>query len=578
MKVYSVILSVLLSVLFSTAKADGVFIGYADGVIGSTLMGINASNATISEATFITPGQLSLLEKYQITAINAGIPVDATDLPDSLTVWVREGRGTANITSGKGVTKNGWNLIRLDSAINIKDYVEKGIWIGFSFKQASKKNIIAFADNPNKYTNCGWMGRNNTWYDKSSDKGILPIEAYVEGADLPQHNLTIVEAVATPDIVKLGEDINFMVSVRNNANVTAQKPIIKYNIGDGAITGSYTIDQDIVYRQKANITFAVPSTAITEERILTAKLSLEWADGSVDEYLADNEASVTINLLEKVFYSTMLVEEATGAWCGWCVRGIVGLRSMREKYPERFIGIGVHNGDDYVVSAYNSWMSGQIKGYPSALINRDGEVYDPNFNEMETALKALSLVSEGSISVNATLKNGKITFNSTTSFCKNISDKAYKVAYVVVEDKLPITQTNYYSGGAYGEMGGFETMGKSANVNIDDVARGVYPSAAGTKIDIPAEIVKYAEYTHSLEATMPTYANLANVFVVAILLDGTTGQVVNAAKGELTVDTDIQQVIGQKAEAVQYYNLLGQPVAAPQRGIMIVGNKKVILR
>jgi len=578
MKVYSVILSVLLSVLFSTAKADGVFIGYADGVIGSTLMGISASNATISEATFITPGQLSLLEKYQITAINAGIPVDATDLPDSLTVWVREGRGTANIASGKGVTKNGWNLIRLDSAINIKDYVEKGIWIGFSFKQASKKNIIAFADNPNKYTNCGWMGRNNTWYDKSSDKGILPIEAYVEGADLPQHNLTIVEAVATPDIVKLGEDIKFKVSVRNNANVTAQKPIIKYNIGDGAITGSYTIDQDIVYRQKATITFAVPSTAITEDRVLTAKLSLEWADGAVDEYLADNEASVTINLLEKVFYSTMLVEEATGAWCGWCVRGIVGLRSMREKYPERFIGIGVHNGDDYVVSAYNSWMSGQIKGYPSALINRNGEVYDPNFNEMETALKALSQVSEGGISVNATLKNGKITFNSTTSFCKNISDKAYKVAYVVVEDKLPITQTNYYSGGAYGEMGGFETMGKSANVNIDDVARGVYPSAAGTKIDIPAEIVKYAEYTHSLEATMPTYANLANVFVVAILLDGTTGQVVNAAKGELTVDTDIQQVIGQKAEAVQYYNLLGQPVAAPQRGIMIVGNKKVILK
>ena len=39
-----------------------------------------------------------------------------------------------------------------------------------------------------------------------------------------------------------------------------------------------------------------------------------------------------------------VVEEGTGTWCGWCVRGIVALEYMRENYPDKFIGIGVHYG------------------------------------------------------------------------------------------------------------------------------------------------------------------------------------------------------------------------------------------
>lgn len=569
------IVSLMLAFFISTVQADGLYVGFCNGQIGASGEGISGSHLTISEATFLKPSDLASYSKQSITAINAGLVQKAASYPDSLTVWVRASRDGENLASGKASAVGGWNFVSLDKSIALDKYASTGLWIGFSFAQTTKKNVIAFLPNPNGLTDCGWLAKNDTWTDRSATKGILPIEAWVEGEGLPTHNLSILNAQASPEVVKLGNDITFKVRVRNNASSVAENAVLKVSLADGAITGETKV-KNLKYREETTVSLVVPSAAITEECEMTAKFSLSWGDGSVDDYPADNEAEALVTFSKNVFLRNMLVEEATGAWCGFCVRGIVGMRTMRERYPDRFIGIGVHNGDAYVVSAYDSWIGGQISGYPSCVINRNGKVYDPSTEELEAYYKSMDEMAEGGIEVSGLLTNGNLTLNSSVAFGRNMTDRSFNVVYVVVEDQLPITQSNYFSGGGYGPMDGFENQASKVKLDIDDVARGVYPAPGGAAITLPAEIIKNECYNHTLEVKMPTVENMANTFLVAILLDGKTGQVVNAAKGQISDSNSIFEVKSNAHSSVGSYNLMGQPVSASQKGLIIQGGKKMI--
>lgn len=75
---------------------------------------------------------------------------------------------------------------------------------------------------------------------------------------------------------------------------------------------------------------------------------------------------------------------------------------------------------------------------------------------------------------------------------------------------------------------------------------------------------------------MPTVENMANTFLVAILIDGKTGQVVNAAKGQISDSNSIFEVKSNAHSSAGSYNLLGQPASASQKGLIIQGGKKMI--
>lgn len=569
------IVSLMLAFFISTVQADGLYVGFCNGQIGASGEGISGSHLTISEATFLKPSDLASYSKQSITAINAGLVQKAASYPDSLTVWVRASRDGENLASGKASAVGGWNFVSLDKSIALDKYASTGLWIGFSFAQTTKKNVIAFLPNPNGLTDCGWLAKNDTWTDRSATKGILPIEAWVEGEGLPIHNLSILSAVASPDMVKLGGNATFKVKVRNNASAVAENALLKVSFADGAVTAETKVST-LKYREETIVSMTVPSAVITEECEQVAKFSLSWADGLADDYPADNEAETHLFFFKEVYNKVMLVEEATGSWCGWCVRGIVGLKTMRERHPDRFIGIGVHNGDVYTVSNYDSWMGSKVTGYPSCIINRNGKVYDPNAEDLENYFGNMEEIAEGGIEVSGIIDNGNLTLTSSVAFGKNLSDRAFNVVYVVVEDQLPITQSNYFAGGGYGAMDGFENLGSKVKLDIDDVARGVYPAPGGAAIALPAEIVRMEHYSHTLEVKMPTISNLANTFLVAILLDGKTGQVVNAAKGQISDSNSIFEVKSNAHSSVGSYNLMGQPVSASQKGLIIQGGKKMI--
>lgn len=68
----------------------------------------------------------------------------------------------------------------------------------------------------------------------------------------------------------------------------------------------------------------------------------------------------------------VVLEDHTGAWCGWCPRGMETLEHLEDEFGDMIIGVGVHNGDNMAVASYQGPLAQQIglTGYPNGSVNR----------------------------------------------------------------------------------------------------------------------------------------------------------------------------------------------------------------
>ncbi len=560
---------------FNALNAEGqMFVGYCDGQIATssngTVTGQTGSNATIGELIRIPGSMIAPFKGLQLTGVRAGLP-EASSYPETLTGWIAFSKDGDRITTGTlSAPSNGWNFIPLASAYTITGEEEE-LWIGFEFVQSKKLNVISFVGETNP--DACWIRKNDNYTDFSSrNLGSLSVEGAIEGDNLPQHNLSIVSASTLYTMTQVGNPIKMKLRIVNSALVSAERPVLDFSI-NGNVVYSYTYPGTLNYRDKADLQVEVPTETLTEEGDVKVDIHLKWADGTEDEFEADNNFSVTTTLSEKVFLRVMVTEEATGAWCGYCVRGLVGMAYMRENYPETFIGIGVHNGDEYVVSSYDYWMGHDtgITGYPSAVVNRT-RIIDPNSADMESYLKNMYPFCETSLNLAARLVDeSTVKFEVALESLVNNDNAQFDMAFVLLEDKLPINQSNYYSGGGLGPMGGFENLPSHCDIEIDDVARAIYPSVKGSSDFVPSKLVRGEVYNIEYEAQLPAVANGDNVWAAVLLLNHASGEIVQAAKvASIQGLTGIQQVRSEAATGIeQTFDLQGRPVSEGNTGLII---------
>lgn len=581
-KFYSFILLALLAFCACTMQAQNkIFVGYCDNNIATDktgrITGISGADADIDLAICLPQQVLLAYAGCKITGVNYGLPVGATQ-PASFTAWVRTNKDGANVCEGsKSGLKSGWNVISTSKAYTITGD-EKEIWVGVSYHQAEKLNCVSLAGPTN--ANGAWTRKNaGKWSDYSNlGYGSLSIEAIVEGSTVPTHNLSIYNVKSKNQLNKIGDPFTVSGTIKNLATETAKKPFIRYSI-NGKELGSYTIPADIAYRDTLNFSFPIATTDITEDGAADVALELCWADGIEDQAPNDNVAHINIDLTWELYYRKMVVEEGTGAWCGWCVYGIVALREMKQAHPDDFIGIAIHSGDQYEVAGYTNWINKQLpSGFPGCVINRGGKEELPRMPELEYKYQAMPNVADAGIELVASAEDGKITFETRTRFYRDITNTDYRMVFVVVENKLPIRQTNYYAGGARGPMGGFEELESPCTIEVDDVARGIYPSYDGVKGGFPADVKKGTTYYYRVRTDLPAYKKKENLEVVAMLLDGKTGEVVQGAKVEdiygLNAEwpNGISNVSVNDSDNQNAYDLSGRVINTPKRGQLFIQN------
>jgi len=236
----------------------------------------------------------------------------------------------------------------------------------------------------------------------------------------------------------------------------------------------------------------------------------------------------------------IVMEEATGTWCGWCVRGIETLKRVSKDYPNNFIGIAIHNGDE-MASAENYYLSnvGTVKGYPGCFINRrTQETESVGYYSAKAAVAELKDAADAKIEASAYYADASqtsVSVKTKTTFGFDNNAANYKIAYVVLEDKVgPYDQRNYYSGESYDEndyMYEWTKLDPVVSIKFDDVARGIYPSVYGQNGSVPSSVKRGVANEYEYIVTLPgSISNKKNISIVTLLINSNSGEIVNADK------------------------------------------------
>jgi hypothetical protein len=322
------------------------------------------------------------------------------------------------------------------------------------------------------------------------------------------------------------------------------------NLGSSTIS-NLTIDWNdgTAHSQVVNVSIAPFATLdVTHPTALnyptavekTIAVNISSVNGGVDADVSNNTGSKLFNSLSQASPKKVVIEEGTGTWCGWCPRGAVAMEQMFQTHPNDFIGIAVHNGDPMTVTEYDSGTN--LSGFPGCNVDRallDESVSANLFESYYQQRIGLAVPAGLSMTVSGTSNK---TINVSATFRTVFASANYRLGVVIIEDNVTGTasgynQTNYYSGGANGAMGGFESLANpvpAADMVYDHVGRALLGGFTGQANSVPAIITDGLSASYTFNYAVPSTSNSANMSAVALLIDNTTGEIVNAEKTSLS--------------------------------------------
>ena len=299
---------------------------------------------------------------------------------------------------------------------------------------------------------------------------------------------------------------------------------------------------------------------VAGNQVYTATISN--VNATNDDISSDDTIIGSINPVVPAVGKMVVSEEGTGTWCQWCPRGSVFMDQFNTKYSQFWAGIAVHNGDPMTVTDYDAAFGGLIAGYPSALVDRGNDV-DPS-GMTPDFLTRVQIAPKALITNGATWDATTRTLNvSVTADFQSAANNNYKLACVLTEDGVTGTgsgynQSNAYSGGGNGVMGGYETLGNpvpAAQMTYDHVARAIAPSFSGYVNSFPTTVSSGDLHTINFSFVLPTTWDENEIHIIGLLIDP-TGKIDNAGKATITEAVSNGYVNGSNAGL--YENLTNQ--------------------
>ncbi len=354
-----------------------------------------------------------------------------------------------------------------------------------------------------------------------------------------------------------GTNINMTGQVFNYGATTVTSYDVHY-VFNGGTTVTNTVSASIAPFTAAGFTATTPVTLPTTNGAYTIYM---WVSLTGDANSA-NDSSVldTLNSVSFMPAKKLVIEEGTGTWCGWCVRGIVYMDSLRTLYGNNVSLVAVHNGDPMTVTAYDSWMGTKISGYPSVVIDRafTGDPsdllaqYNAHHNDFGFAdITAAATVTTSSVSLSVNVKPA-LNLNGN-----------YHLVMVLTEDKVHGTvsgweQHNYYSGSSTNLLSGGGVNYNTAPSTIpassmyyEHVARSITPGVTGTSASaLPTAMVAGTMYPMTLTAPVTAGWNLNYMHAIVMMIDDATGRVLNTQNATLTLGVNN---VANSVEAISVY-------------------------
>ncbi len=378
-----------------------------------------------------------------------------------------------------------------------------------------------------------------------------------------------------PYVVKPTDKVTVKGTVTTDLETTVKGFTVGYKYGDSNLTKTFA-DAEIAPGAACSFEFDTDSAvALGAEATVSV-----WAEH-------DGDSSYAERTLQSCSQK-MVVEELTGSWCGYCVRGAVNMKSMLQKHPDTFIGIAIHSGDflsadEYLSYIYSLASNAGTVGYPCSVTSRDytmGTGIDL-WNELYDYITAQPIKATVGLSIEPSGVDGEYTATSRTVFNLAAMGGLYRMAYAIIEndvyepDDARYRQHNSYAGGTT-PMDGYENLDEYVtDYHFEHVARGTIGAPEGISGSLPEYIEAGKEYVHATTFQLPdAVLNADNVQVVAMIVNTHDGTIVNADRINLTnAQTSIGHTPtngGQRQS--QLHTIDGRTANNSCRGLIIVRN------
>lgn len=378
------------------------------------------------------------------------------------------------------------------------------------------------------------------------------------------------------------QDASLNMTILNDGNNDVTSVTVNWNDGTDHIA---TIPVNIQPGASAVVTHPTAlnyATAESHEIVVT----VTQVNGNADTEPSNNSQDVSFATISQDGGTKVLIEEGTGTWCGWCPRGTVAMAHMYANYSDKFVGIAVHNGDPMTVAEYDN--ASNFSGFPGMHVDRtikDESVTQDLMVQYVTTRSAIP--NPVAIDVTTELSGSELTVNASATFYSNFSNANFRFAAILIEDDVTGTgsgyaQENYYAGGSYGPMGGYESLPATipaSQMVYDHVGRALLGGYNGQAGSIPTTITDGQTVDYTFNYTIPSAFKPNRLSVAVLVIDANTGRVVNTntTQGYLNVNnivkesafsiypnpaTDVVNVqIAQSGEyAVKIYDLAGKEV------------------
>lgn len=472
-------------------------------------------------------GGNSLVKKIEVFATD-----DLTKLPEFTTAY-------ANLTEFSTTD------VTLDTPYEVKG--DKAVYVGYRIKYVKDSYYIPTDDTPTDANTClvGTAASKTAIPEFAAygdQIGALCLAARLEGDNLPKNKAAITE-LSMKGYFEPGQNVGYYLNIRNNGSNDIESVKVRTKLLSGEdVESTYPFDTPLAASTSGTIYIGgIPNSGLSKSTSDKLKLTSTLVEVNGVAVESPSMAEGEFMSYEGAFKRTVVVEEGTGTWCGWCPRGIVMMEYFTQAHPD-WIRIAVHSenatNEDGTpnpaavmnVPAYNGFLQKYIPGFPGAYANREIEVlvngadaasYQPLVDNIQNVptycdLELSAVVTEDKQNIDITAK---------AKFALDSREK-HLMSFVVVEDGLgPFLQTNYFSGSS-ADMGGWQDKGGKVPTVYNDVPRAIknYP---GLQNALPAKVEKDGEYEYKTTMSLGG-ANPECYRVVGMITNQKTGVIVNA--------------------------------------------------
>lgn len=554
-------------------------------------------------AILLTADNLKQYEGCRVTEIGVVTGYNTQDEKnhiEDVTVFLTYGLDEepfAQVTGKYEAAPGEWNYIKLDEAFEIDGQVS--FYIGYYYDAPTEDDLGLIFDGMWPWPGLGDLvaygeNYNDLEWGSADNLGALCIKAKLEGTNLPHDQLTINSSNFPYNVIP-NEPIECELGLYNTGVNEITSVDVHIKIGNAEpIIETIALEDPLIYQGMGSIKINV---VCTEEGNIPFSIGIPTVNGGKTN-LSPNRINCESQFLclTEGFKRNVLCEEGTGTWCGFCPQGIVGISWMKKNYTDgTFIPVAVHlSGSqmqldplDVVGIPYD--QDATIEEYcyrpmvdhffavPTAYINR---VYNNNRDigvlpeSLETAylkwknIPALTEIDGEIVWIDDDKHLLKLSTN--TQFIVNEENADYRVGYIITENNVgPYIQTNYFSGGDYGEMYGWEDKPQMLECVYDEVARNC-SRPYGFERSLPSDITKGETYSFETVIELSDVENVENCHVVAVVVNNNTGVVENACYITKISDSVVVDSVILDEEETQWYNLQGIRLDAPVKNMPII--------